>query len=54
MSTGEFGMELEESGVFVAKVEGDGFEVAEEEEVDADAEDAVDVGVLKVLRDDAD
>lgn len=38
----------------MAIVEGEGFDIAEEEEVDADAEDTVEVGVLEVLVEDAD
>jgi len=42
----------EEIGVFVARVVGEGLDIAEDEEVEVD--DAVDVGVLVVLIEDAD
>lgn len=56
MRTGLLGIEevLEESGVLVARVDGERFDMADEEDVDADAEDAVEVGVFRVLIDDAD
>lgn len=46
--TGLFEMEVaEDKGVLVARVVGEELEIAEEEEVDADAEDAVEGGEIE-------